>query len=284
MDDRRSKREALPIGEAEPQIRWGRLLAEIISDDPTQRPSFKRVELLGDGREFRLRSVTSTTLVVDGDVRQLIAAGDVIDVENAGSANGSYVIQSGSSYNSGTDRTTINVDGPVGSATINDTYPFRSRASITPVRWEAYWSGAITAISSGANGTVGVLDSTLGDDVHLCDCDMFLIGQQVQISGSAGGVNDGLWNVRADYTFASATRTIYLDGYVNAIASGSLGTIRLIGPPPQRVVAYGQAILRAQRLTIPAGAIVPLARDSTRGNFWSIITPDAGPSDAGDPE
>jgi hypothetical protein len=284
MDDRRSKRETLPIGEAERQIRWGRLLAEIISDDPTQRPSFKRVELLGDGREFRLRSVTSTTLVVDGNVTELIAVGDSIDVENAGSANGSFVVQSGSAYNGGTDRTTINVDGPVGSATINDTYPFRSRASITPVRWESYWSAAITAIGSGANGTVDVLDSTLGDDVHLCDCDMFLRDQQVQISGSAGGVNDKIFNTRLDYSVSGATRTIYLDGYVNAIASGSLGTITLLGPPPQRVVGYGQAILRAQRLTIPAGALVPLFRDSTRNNFWSIITPDAGPSDAGDPE
>jgi hypothetical protein len=265
----------------------GRLLKELISDRPQDWPKFSRLEIFGRGREFRLRSNTSGALIVDENVTELIAVGDRIDVENAGdAANGRYTIAAGATYNSGTRRTTIPVVETVGLAVINDTYPFRSRASISAVRWPAYISGDIQTMNV-ASGNITLLDSTLGDDDHICDCDMFLLGHRVRITGSAGGVNDRVWICRADYTVASALRTVKLDVTdipLEAITSGSLGTATLILPTPRRVIGYGLAYLSCQRLTIPAGAIVSAYHDASSEGYYEIITPDAGPSDAGDPE
>jgi hypothetical protein len=68
------------------------------------------------------------------------------------------------------------------------------------------------------------------------------------------------------------------------ITGGSLGTVTLILPTPRRVIGHTLAYLSCQRLTIPAGAIVSAYLDPSSEGYHEIITPDAGPSDAGDPE
>lgn len=286
MTESRNPFDIRHTGERRNYVR-GRLLKELISDRPMDWPKFGRLEIFGRGREFRLRSTTSGTLVVDEDARAYIEAGDRIDVENAGdAANGRYTIAVGATYNSGTNRTTIPVTGTVGLSVISDTYPFRSRASISAVRWPAYISGDIQTMDA-AIGNITLVESTLGDDDHICDCDMFLKGHRVRITGSAGGVNDRVWICRADYTVAAGVRTIKLavtDIPLQAITSGSLGTATLILPTPRRVIGYGLAYLSCQRLTIPAGAIVSAYYDPSSEGYYEIITPDAGPSDAGEPE
>lgn len=269
----RDKTEIKSLGlDSEGTVR-GRLLRGIITDDPKNWPKYARFEIWEDGRDFPLISTTSTTLVVEGDVTEYVAAGDEILVRDSAAADGTYTVGTPISYASGL--TTITVDGPVSSGTITDASVASIRV-VRPSRWQTF---NIQAQTTGANGTITIIGVTgYGPPTQpICECDMFLIGDEVLIAGSTDGINDGLYNCRADFTDDSGQRTIYLDGFLNAAAT--LGQVTLQLPPPQRVKGYGMAVLRWYRAELLADCIVHARPIDSRGRWFEIIAADVGPDD-----
>lgn len=278
---RRDKTELEHIGlNFEGTVR-GRLLRDIpVVDHPKEWPKYARFEIWEDGRDFHIVATTANSIKVEGLVTDLIAAGDELIVRDSGAIDGNYTAAGGNTYSLGI--TTFPVVEAVGTPTLGEDSTLSTRVVRPSVQWQTFPIVALTA--TGANGSLTVADpSSFYPPIPICECDMFLKGDSVLIQNSAGGVNDGLWKCRADYTVASAQRTIYLDGYLNPIASGSLGQIILQLPPPQRVAGYGMAVLRWYRAELLADSIVHCRRIDARGDWYEIIAADIGPDDVTPP-
>ena len=255
----------------------GRLLRNItVPDDPKNWPKYARFEIWGDGRDFHLTGSGSNSLIVEGDVTELVVAGDVITVRDSGAANGSYTAAGGNSY--GLGLTTFPVVESVPSPTIVED----STASVSAVnfsRWQLHPILSITSTGTASEIKIAQLSSYQPPAVPICECDMFLTGDSVRIRNSGGAINDGDWTCRADFTEAGGLRSVFLEGYLNPVVSGSLGQLVLLLPPPQRVVRYGRAVQRWYRAELLADAIVHGRPIDQRGEWYEIIAADIGPDD-----
>lgn len=287
MTDRRVKTDPPQLGPPSEGTVRGQLRLRpsqsqyLISDRAKDSPNYGRFEIWEDGRDFELTAITSTTLVVTGDVVDYLAAGDEIEVLDSGSANGTYLVQAGTTYSD--PSTTINVDGPVGSFTAGDTPRATIRFTKTlPNRPHRDQVRTIVGLTAGDDGEIQIIIPSPDPDGPLCGCNMFLIGDDVLIKGTADGLNDGEWKCRADYIDAAGQRTIKLTGYVNAGGTG--GTVTLLLPPPQRIKQYGKLVLRMARVIIPTGAICWGRRIDQRGNWYEVICGDPLSSDPLPPE
>jgi len=270
----------------------GALLYELAPDDPLQWPEFAPFQQLEYGRDFQLVETGANTLTIrglqsllsSGDLRFAFAEDDVIEVLGAGGANGSYTVVSTAMttvtiLGSPVNATEITVAEAVPASTLDDD----SRVTTPTVRWPDWITFDIQSLATtGANGAVTITDPTGSlpvDCPHSAEF-MFLNHHPVQITGSAGGVNDKVMRCRTDFTEAGGVYTIYLDGYINNIASGSLGSITALQPPPLRQCSgrYRLAVNRWYRATLQARSLVQCRLIDQRGDFAEICGADIGSS------
>lgn len=305
---RRDKSELIDPGLDVEGTTRGVLTRDVVTDDPLQWPRYAPMLVLEEGRDFRLVGATSTTLTIrgvlslldSGDHRFAFAAGDVIQVVNAGAANGTYTV-AGTTFNGGVPgTTTITVAETVGTATLvafsRSALTTFSRVTTPTIRWPTWLSYAIQSQTTGATPNVTVMHPIgfLPTDSPVCECDMFLMHDLVEITGSYQGLNDGIRIVRANYTQTGSTsgdtRTIYLDGYLNVIPGGQpLGTIRLVMPPPLRLkpgtllTDYRRAVMRWYRALAKDGAAIQARRIDERGDWSDMSAADIAVNYADDP-
>lgn len=286
----------------------GILLSSVVTDLALLYPKYRRVGLLAPGREWKVIGAVpglNGSVTVLGGVQNRGNADDFVivgDTLNLTRVKGTQVVagevtEPGEPFSS-TPLTVTNIRvnsiTPTGAHEITftfsasktvpslalDGYDFLNCESCRPAPWQT-WDIHSHTIGANANvvidGTTGQLDSV--SDAALCACDTFLCQDLVQISGRGdNGKNNGLFECRADKTDNPGTCTIHLDGHLQSITSGSLGTITLLLPTPLRVVGTARAVLRAHNISLAKGNVVRLRRSDEANDFWEIQHPaDVGP-------
>lgn len=279
----------------------GLVLRDVVTDLAMMWPKYTRIGLLGHGREWKVCAASpglNGTITVVGGAQSGGNANAFVDVGdelNLTRVKGSDQFTSTpltvtavvSAYNATNGRyeVTFTFSGTVPSVAL-DGYDFLNTERTQAAAFQT-WS--IQSHTTGANSNV-VITHPAGQlgavpDTALCDCDVFQCGDLVKIAASGdSGKNDGLFECRANFTDGGATATIHLDGYLNTIVSGGLGTITQLLPMPLRVIGTTRAVCRAHDLALQRGNLVRVRRVDERHDFWEIMTvADLGPPQWFDP-
>lgn len=262
----------------------GILLADVVTDLGLMWPKYRRVGLLGPGREWKVIGCASGlggTITVQGGVQSsgnandFVLAGDTLNLTRVKASEQFTstpltVTNVATAFVSGAYRITFTFAGTVPSLSL-DGYDFVNTALIRTASWQTW---PILSHTTGANADV-VISATTGQlsavpDVALCDCDIFKCQDLVQVTGSGNAANNTIFECRSDMTDNTTTFTVHLDGYLNAVSSGGAGSITLLLPTPLRVVATARAVLRAHSITLSKGHVVRVRRNDEEQDWWEI--------------
>lgn len=296
----RSKSEFTSVGlDAEGTLR-GPLLWDLATDDPWQWPKYSAFQQTSEGRDFRLVATGANTLTIRGVLSLLITgdftwsfvADDVIDVVNAGGADGQYTVVSSVATTAVIGVETLNVTvitvvETVPASTLNDD----SRVSTPEVRWPTWLTYPISSHTTGANGEIVIPNPVLvlPVDSPVFEYDLFYTHDLVRISGSYNGLNDGEAKCIADRDgdVNTPTLTVYTDQFLNAIPTGEAkGLLTIILPPPLREHSgeWQRGVNRAYRTLLRAGTFIQGRRMDQRGDFVEISGTDIASSVPNFPE
>ncbi len=289
MANRRSKTDAPSAAHPDDGTVRGRLLSDLVSDDLRRTKKYKRFGIFSEGREWEVIAATAgtptSTLVVAGDQRDFVLIGDTLNltrvIATAKFSSIPYVVTA-VSYDGGTEQTTFTVTGTIASLELDG----GDFVNTERLRHASYCVYDIADLTLGEDGSVEIADPdtviTAGDPI--CACDMFLVEDLVEITGSEDGINDGLYDCRADFTDNGDTITVHLDGYLNDVGAGAKGQLILHLPPLDRVTDTGRAVLEWWRASLSAGSNIQCRKPLTRNRWFVIVGADLGPSTAPEPD
>lgn len=289
-----------------PQTVLGIMLTSVVTDQALMYPKYRRVGILAPGREWKVTGCTpgaGGTISVRsgiqprGNADDFVIVGDTLNLTRVKGTQfvGTTITSPGEPFST-TPLTVTAISAPPNSditftfaesvpSIAADGYDFLNSASCRPAPWQT-WD--IMSHSTGANANV-VIDATTGQlsnvpDATLCECDLFLTQDLVQITGSGNPANNGIFECRADMTAGALTHTIKLDGHLSAVTAGGNGRITLLLPTPMRVIRTARAVLRAHSISLVKGNVVRLRRSDEARDFWEIQhVADGGPPQWFDP-
>jgi hypothetical protein len=284
MPMRRVKTELISPGQPIEGTLRGRLFGPVISDDPQSWPRYRRLAIFDEGFEWPIIDADASSVTLRGSAAFALLADDVVNLTRVMAAEAFQstpftVVGSVAAFNAiaGQFETVVTLVETVPTLALDG----GDWLNMETIRAAPFQKATISSVDDVNRDIVvpqvdDVSDLVTGLTTMICACDMFLADDEVTISGTPGGVNDGRFKCRSDFTNSPGITTIHLDGSLAASAGGGLITLHL--PPPLRVVATGRAVLRWYRVALEAGAIVHCRRIDTRGNWWEIVSPDFGPS------